>query len=54
MDKKSNNVRNQIVFNNVYEIKSAPVKALGTGAHVVVPKEWLGCEVQVVLLKDND
>ena len=47
------NVKNQIVLNNVYEVVTKQVKPYGAGgAHVTLPKEWLDCEVQVILLKD--
>ena len=49
----SEKVDNEFMIKNVKEVREAIVKPFGkNGAHVTVPKDWVGCYVQIVLLKD--
>ena len=38
---------------NGYEVVDGDVKATGNGAHVYVPKRWLGEDVKVVRVSDR-
>ena len=46
-------IDNELVIRNVKGVKYAGVKSFGAGAHVIVPKEWVGGHVQVILLEDK-
>jgi putative transposase len=37
-----------------HEVVDRDVKATGNGAHVYVPKRWLGSEVKVIRTTDPD
>ena len=36
-----------------HEVVGGEVKSFGTGAHVLVPKEWLGADVKVVRVSES-
>jgi|Deesub1362A_J573_1020465.scaffolds.fasta_scaffold05407_6 putative transposon-encoded protein len=38
----------------VSEVLTAMAKQFGTGAHVIVPKEWAGKKVKVALLDEGE
>ena len=47
------NIDNELKSRNVKEVKYVPVKAFGSAGHVILPKNWIGKYVQVILLKDQ-
>lgn len=44
---------NKITFENIEEVLTKAVKPQGNGAMVQVPKKYLGCEVKIVILKQE-
>lgn len=37
-----------------YEVLEGDVTKVGNGAHVLVPKDWLGADVKVVRISQSD
>ena len=37
-----------------YEVLDRDARAVGNGAHVYVPKSWIGADVKVVRVSDPD
>lgn len=44
----------EVKFNNIKDTRTLTVKKNGTGAHVYLPKEWIGKEVIVLLVNDDE
>ena len=44
----------EVKFNNIKYTRTLTVKKNGTGAHVYLPKEWIGKEVIVLLVNDDE
>ena len=41
-------------FNNIKDTRTLTVKKNGTSAHIYLPKEWIGKEVIVLLVNDDE
>ena len=39
---------------DAYEVLDAEAKSFGSGAHVIVPKAWIGATVKVVRTSEPD
>ena len=44
----------EVKFNNIKDTRTLIVKKNGTGARVYLPKEWIGKEVIVLLVNDDE
>lgn len=44
----------EVKFNNIKDTRTLTVKKNGTGAHVYLPKNWVGKEVIVLLVNNDD
>ena len=45
--------KNKIYFKNVKDIISRKVKPYGNGAHITIPKKFLGCNIKIIVLEEQ-